>query len=304
MSRLGVIANPDAGLGNGRTPAATLLAALERAGHEGVDLSGECADSSERLARAAAPDLDALLVAGGDGTVHTGVNVVAGTPLPLGVIAVGSGNDFARAMRLPQHDARAGLDLVLANLGREPRVIDTLLTRGAARARHTVCVLSAGFDAAVNARANSYRFPPGGGKYIRGVLAELRGFTPYGYRIVVDGEQRELQGTLVAVANTPFMGGGMKVAPEADPTDGLADVLVADGLTPWQIIRVFPRLYSGSHLSHPAVSMVRGSSIRIEPLAGRRRPPVVHGDGEQIDDLPLEISVERGALRLLAPPVR
>lgn len=309
MVRLGVVVNPTANSNRARGTGGAVLRELSALGHDVVDLSADTADAAlvgARAACAAADDrIDALVVVGGDGMVHLGVNAVAGTEIPLGLVAIGSGNDFARTVRLPVHDGRAALQLLQTALENGPRPIDVLRSEplGGGEPVRTACVLSAGVDAAVNARANGYSFPPGGGKYIRGVLAELAGFRPYGYRVTTDGDRRDLVGTLIAVANGPYLGGGMKIAPDARLDDGLADVVIAEGLTPWQVVRLFPRIYSGSHVDHPAVRVVRAHEVLLEAWAPHPAPPEAFGDGERIGSLPLRVTVEAGGVQLLAPAV-
>lgn len=304
MALLGVVVNPAANGNRGSTPGAGVVRELQASGHEVVDLSDETADAAQRRARAACESqdrrLDALVVVGGDGMVHLGVNAVAGTGVGLGLVAMGSGNDFARTVGIPAHDGRAALRGIEAALERGPRAIDVLRSEGGDGVRRTACVLSAGFDAAVNARANGYRFPPGGGKYIRGVFAELRGFRPYGFTLTIDGEPRELEGTIVAIANGPYLGGGMKIAPSAQIDDGLLEVVIAQGLSAWQMVRLFPRIYEGTHVQHPAVEVLRAREVVLQPWDGYPAPPDAHGDGERIGALPMTVRVEPGAVRLLA----
>ncbi|GAB2624646.1 diacylglycerol/lipid kinase family protein [Pseudactinotalea suaedae] len=308
MARLGVVVNPAANGNRGSLPGTGVLRELEAAGHDVVDLSAEAADEAQQRAHAACAaesgQLDALIVVGGDGMVHLGVNAVAGTDVPLGIVAIGSGNDFARAVGLPAHNGLDALRALERALEAGPRRVDVLRSTGAFGTIRTACVVSVGLDAAVNALANSYRFPPGGGKYIRAALTELRGFKPYGYTITIDGERREMPGTLVAVANSRYFGGGMQIAPNAQIDDGLADVVLAGALTPWQATRIFPRLYEGSHVHHPAVEIIRAKEVVVEPLAPHPQPPEAYGDGERIGAVPMRIAVEPGALQLLAPHVR
>src|SRR5699024_9377350 len=106
--------------------------------------------------------------------------------------------------------------------------------------------------------------------------------------------------TLVALANAPTFGGGLRIAPDAVFDDGLMDVVIADELTPWQIIRLFPRLYNGSHVSNPAVHMMRARQVTIEPGPGIS-PPRVFGDGEDLSALPLTATMMHRAVPLLAP---
>ena len=308
MATLGIVVNPAANGNRGSGPGAGVIRELTAAGHEVVDLSAGTAGQALRQAQEACTArsgaLDALVVVGGDGMVHLGVNAVAGTEVPLGLVAIGSGNDFARNVGLPAHNGLDALHALERAIEAGPRQIDVLRATGSFGTRRTACVVSLGLDAAVNARANGYRFPPGGGKYIRAALTELRGFRPYGYTITIDGERREMPGTLVAIANGSYFGGGMKIAPDARLDDGLADVVVAGALTPWQTMRIFPRLYEGTHVRHEAVEIIRAREITIEPLAPHPDPPEAFGDGERIGRVPMRIAVEPRALRLLAPHVR
>lgn len=308
MATLGVVINPAANGNRGSGPGAGVIRELTAAGHDVTDLSAESAEQALQRAHdactAEGSRPDALVVVGGDGMVHLGVNAVAGTDVPLGLVAIGSGNDFARNVGLPAHNGLDALHALERALDAGPRRIDVLRATGSFGTRRTACVVSVGLDAAVNARANSYRFPPGGGKYIRAALTELHGFRPYGYTITIDGERRELPGTLVAIANGSYFGGGMKIAPDARLDDGLADVVIAGALSPWQAMRIFPRLYEGSHVRHEAVEIVRAKEITVEPLAPHPDPPEAYGDGELIGAVPMRIAVEPGALNLLAPHVR
>lgn len=308
MATLGVVVNPAANGNRGSGPGAGVIRELSAAGHEVVDLSGDTAAVAQRLAHAACAAEggrpDALVVIGGDGMVHLGINAVAGTGVPLGLVAIGSGNDFARNVGLPAHNGLDALHALERALETGPRPIDVLRATGAFGTRYTACVVSVGLDAAVNARANTLRFPPGGGKYIRAALSELRKFRPYGYTITIDGERREMPGTLVAVANGTYFGGGMKIAPGAKIDDGLADVVLAGALSPWEAMRLFPRLYEGSHVRHEAVEIVRAREVVLEPLAPHPDPPEAYGDGERIGPVPMRIAVEPGAVQLLAPHVR
>ncbi|MFH5823297.1 diacylglycerol/lipid kinase family protein [Georgenia sp. AZ-5] len=319
--------NPSAGKGRAARVARTVRFGLAAAGLAALDLSGPDLPTAVARARTGlAQGIDALVVVGGDGMVHLGVNVVAGTGVPLGVVAVGSGNDVARDLGLPVHDAGASVALITAalGLGEEPsragrgagagrravpdgapgiRTLDAVAVSrpGGAVEHWYMAVLSCGIDAAVNDRANHMTWPAGAGRYVRALTVELAAFEPFGYRVTMDGEVWEGDGTLVAVANTRRFGGGMLIAPDAEPDDGMLDVLIAEGLSRSAVVRVFPRLYSGSHLSHPAVHVRRARSVLLEPMAGLgAAPPVAFADGERLDALPLQCDLHPGAVRVLA----
>jgi len=307
--RVGVVCNPTAGHGRAARARAAVLAGLAAAGHDAVDLTGrDFADALSRTRSALADGLDAVVVVGGDGMVHLGANVVTGTSVPLGIVAVGSGNDIAGALGLPVHDVAASVDVLrralAADDGARPVDAVAVSTPGEAPTRWYVSSLCAGLDAAVAEHAARLRWPRNGGRYVRAIFGELSAFRPYGFRITADGETWEQDATLVTVSNTPLFGGGMKVAPDARPDDGLLDLVTAHGLARHQVVRLFPLLFSGRHVDHPAVEVRRVRSVRVEPFTELgANPPVAIVDGEVLRALPLQCDVHPRALRVLAPTV-
>lgn len=313
---VGLVVNPTAGHGRGREAGLLASQLLTRAGIEVLDVSGASVADAVARARAAALDgLDALVVVGGDGMVHLGVNATVETPTPLAVVATGSGNDFAQVLGLPVHDVTASVAQVVAALERPARAVDAVHVEAvvpggrphdpahgddAWGGRWYAGVLSLGLDADVNARANTYSWPSGHGRYVRAVFACLAGFSPYGYRLTTDAGTQTFRGTLVAVASSSQIGGGLRIAPDAAVDDGLLDVVYATELSRRGILRLFPRLYKGTHLSHPAVHVVRTTSVVIEASGDGRVPPVAFADGEVVGPVPLRAQVHPGALRVLA----
>lgn len=300
--RLGVVVNPTAGSGRGSAEGHAVVDALARRGHDVRDLTAQDLPSATQHARQAVVDgLDALVVVGGDGMVNLGANVVAETDLPLGIVAAGSGNDIARGLGLPRHDVAAALARIETGLERGPLAMDAAVAGppGYGVRHWYLAVLSAGFDAAVNARANTLRRPRGTLRYVRALALELRSFAPYGYRITLDDGTWESLGTLVAVANGPSFGGGMRIAPDADPHDGLLDVVVAGPLTRSGLVAVFPRVFSGRHVDHPAVQVLRSRRVLVEPSGLGPPPPVAFVDGERLGPAPLLVEARPGAVRVL-----
>ena len=125
-------------------------------------------------------------------------------------------------------------------------------------------MLGAGFDAVVNARAQRMRWPRGQMRYNLAILRELPVFRPIPYAIELDGRRIETRAMLVAVANTTSFGGGMRVCPDADVTDGLFDVMIVHALSIPAFLRVFPKVFSGTHITHPAVEIHRAARVRLE----------------------------------------
>lgn len=310
-ARVGLVVNPTAGQGRGRAAGRRTAQLLREAGVEVLELSGESvADALARARGAAIDGLAALVVVGGDGMVHLGVNAVVGTPTPLAIVAAGSGNDFARVLGLPAHRVEAAVARIVVALGHPPRAVDAVhvapYVAGAQAPDGETWggswfagVLSVGLDAAVNARANTYRWPSGPAKYVRAVLGCLRGFTPYGYRLTTDAGTRDLVGTVVAVASSSHFGGGVRIAPDALVDDGQLDLVSASALSKRAILALFPGMYRGTHVRHRAVSTERTSVVIIEPTGSGAFPPVAFADGEVIGPVPLRVQVHPGALRVL-----
>jgi diacylglycerol kinase (ATP) len=289
-----MVINPTAGKNTGARigrEAATLLAA---AGHDVVDLSAMDGAHALERGRAAIADraVDCIVVAGGDGMVHLGVNLVAGTDIPLGVIASGTGNDNARELGLPLRDAPKAVERICHGATRRIDAIRHVTPRG--EDRWFVGVLAAGFDAVVNERANGWRWPKGQMRYNLAILRELGVFRPIPYVIEVDGARHETRAMLVAVANGPAYGGGMRVVPSASYDDGLLDVLILHEVSTPTLLRVFPQVFRGAHVSHPAVEILQGRQVRLEATG-----IVAYADGERFGPLPMGCEVVPGAVTVL-----
>ena len=228
-----------------RAPAtATLaLARLRESGFVVRNLQGRDADEAADLARGCVADgVEALVLCGGDGLVHLGVQAVAGTGVPLGLIPSGTGNDVARYLDLPRTDPVAAADRIIAS---RRRTID--LARSGDR--YFVTVLAAGFDAIVNERANAMTWPRGQMRYNLATLAELRTFRPIPYVLQLDDgsgpETIEHEAMLVAVGNGPSFGGGLRITEGALLDDGLLDVVMITRMSKPKLVRSYPRLFTG-----------------------------------------------------------
>jgi diacylglycerol kinase (ATP) len=294
--RLVVAINPTASFGKGRAIGPAAVAALRDTGHDVVSLSEPDFPSLVAAARRAlAEGADALVVVGGDGMVNLGVNLVAETATPLGILPSGTGNDMARGLGIPVDDPSAALAVLEAALRGAPRVIDAGRVTSGAGVRWFACVLSAGFDSVVTERANRMRRPRGPARYTIALLLELARLRPATYRLSIDGVELEQPALLACVGNNVSFGGGMRVTPDAVLDDGLLDVLTVRPLSRIQFLRIFPRVFRGEHITDPRVSVVRGRRIRIEAEG-----MVAYGDGERFGPLPVDIECVPGALLVLA----
>jgi diacylglycerol kinase (ATP) len=220
--------------------------------------------------------------------VHLGVQAVAGTGTALGIIPAGTGNDVARYFDLPRADVDAAADLVLAG---RTRTVDLARSGG----RYFVTVMAAGFDAVVNERANRMTWPKGQMRYNIATLAELRTFRPLSYTLDLDGEQRRLEAMLVAVGNGPSFGGGLRITEGALLDDGMLDVVIIKPMSKAGLIRTYPKLFKGTHVTHPQYEHHRVRSVTVAA------PGIVaYADGERFGALPVTVDCVPGALTVLA----
>jgi len=205
------------------------------------------------------------------------------------VIPAGGGNDAARSLGLPADPlAAAGL---LTRLRRRPADLATVAGRA------YLNVAGAGFDSEVNRLANQrLRWARGRPRYVGAVLAELVVGRPATFELVLDGQATRLQAWLVAVANGPSYGGGMRVAPAASLDDGLLEVVVIGEIGKLEFLRTFPQVFSGRHVEHPAVAVHRAARVDLDA----DRTLAVYADGEPAGTLPATFEVRPAAVTVLA----
>ncbi|WP_406728366.1 diacylglycerol kinase [Streptomyces sp. GD-15H] len=294
-SEITLFVNPTAGRGRGARAARPAASALRAAGFSVRTVLGEdAADALARARGAVEEGTGALIAVGGDGMVNLALQAVVGTGTPLGLIAVGTGNDFARSLGMPLREPAAA-GRMIADALKCGRVRDIDL--GRVGDRWFGAVLASGFDSRVNDRGNRMRLPAGRFKYDLAVVAELAALRPIPYRITLDGGAvREVEATLIAVGNGASYGGGMRICPDADLTDGLFDVTVVGDCGRARLLRVFPTVYRGTHVRLPEVSVFRASRVELaaEGVTG-------YADGEPVGPLPLTARCVRGAVRVVGP---
>ncbi len=288
--QIAVLTNPTAGKGKGSRVTDVVVPRLSDAGYDVRALTGRDADEALDLAREAVADgVETLVVIGGDGMVHLAAQALAGSETRLGLVPAGTGNDVARALDIPRKDPAAATDVIIAS---KERSIDLARIGN----RYYVTVLAAGFDAIVNERANEMSWPKGQMRYNLATLVELRTFTPIPYVLDVDGEQHRFEAMMVAVGNTSSFGGGMRITEGAVLDDGVLDVVAIMPMTKLELIRTFPKLFSGTHVQHPKYRHYAGRRITVAA------PGIVaYADGERIAALPLTVEAVPRALRVLVP---
>jgi diacylglycerol kinase (ATP) len=283
--------HPDSGHGAAAKIAGTVAARL-REGVDRLDLlvANSVAESRDLMKRSSAEGLDVLVVLGGDGAAHQGVQFCAGTDIALGLVPSGTGNDLARALGGPT-DPLTAVDALVARLRAcTRRKIDL----GKVADTWFATVLCCGFDAYVNERANRMRWPSGPRRYDVAILAELAAFRPRPVMIRTDAETLELDATLVAIGNTAWYGGGVPICPGAQPDDGFFDVTVVGKVSRRRLLRMLPSLRTGRHLEHADVRTLRAREIRLD---GNDWP--AYADGEPLGTLPISVRCVPGAITLV-----
>jgi diacylglycerol kinase (ATP) len=295
-SHLTVIANPAAGHGKSARLAPEVHRLLEEMGLEHRIQISEGPDEPERLAKEAALSGSDIVVAlGGDGLAGMVANGLIGTDAAMAVVPGGNGNDFSRSLGL---DRKRPLDAL--RLLADPHLIDVdaVLVTTSEATRHYVNVAGAGFDSEVNETANGMDTRlTGTARYIAAVFRTLRSFTPADLEIAVDGQPHSLRAMFVALGNGRSYGGGMRVCPGAQLSDGAVEICIVGEMGKFEFLRNFPKVFRGSHTAHPKVTMLRGSSVRVSA----DRATQVYGDGERIGALPASFEVVPKALRVVVP---
>jgi len=272
------------------------------AGLEGATLFSERQGHLAELAREAALDgAELLVVVGGDGSVNEVVNGLAGLGRQPAVAVVprGTGWDFSRTFGIP----RKIDDAVQIALQGDVRTID--LGRASYRAwdgsdatAWFANVASAGMSGAIAKRANETTKALGGkASYLWATFAVFSGWEATEIAVAVDGERRAGPMFDVVIANGRFFGGGLEICPEAEPDDGLFDVLTIGDVTKRDLVQTMPRMYRGTHLPHPKAELLRGSSVTVKS----ETPLPIELDGEQPGTTPVTFEVAAGALRLRVP---
>jgi YegS/Rv2252/BmrU family lipid kinase len=303
-----VICNPVSGSGKGPSVLTVLRRLLDREGvRYACEFSRRRGDPA-RLARSAVlMGCSAIVAIGGDGTFFEVVNGVmepdaAATgngDLAVGLLQAGRGSDFGRSAGVPS-DVEAACGRILegrtqlTDLGH----ITYTTMNGGERSRYFANAAGLGFDGEVTVRANAAPRMMGGGTvpYLTSLLATLSTYRNKQVTVRVDqGEEWQARVNSVIVANGQFFGGGMKIAPEASLSDGLFDVVVLGDLGKLDLVRNVPRVYVGTHITHPKVSVLRGREVRVNSPDRM----LLQADGEVLGKAPATFRIVPGALRLI-----
>ena len=261
----------------------------------GVDHDIHMTKSLEDLVATTRKGLDSdysnFIAVGGDGTLHHMVNVLAGSNKNLGVIPMGSGNDIAINLGIPSDIKKCCRIIKDQNVKK--------LDLGLINDKHYyLCIAGSGFDSEVNDLANNTRYPiKGPSKYTYSVYKTLLTFQSKEFTVTSDGDGRSIYGMMIACANLPSYGGGMKIAPDASASDGLFDICIIKRMSKLHFIKVFPKVFEGKHTDDPSVEIFRTREMKLESDYDFS----VFADGEYICKLPAVFKIAPGKLNFLLP---
>ncbi|WP_199620413.1 diacylglycerol/lipid kinase family protein [Paenibacillus alkalitolerans] len=262
-----------------------------------VEFSVNSAHAADLVRQLVAKDCNrtVLVIVGGDGTLQSVIPELIGYNVPLGIIPAGTGNDFARALGIPLHPKKA-LDYLFEG---GIKKIDVAKTGD----KYCLTVVGIGIDGKVAQTVNDsgYKkwfnfFRLGHLSYVLSLLQVLLRYRPVTATLKVDETEMTFSNVwLIAAANFPNYGGGMVICPGASYSDGVLDICIVHGISRFELVRVFPLVFKGKHISHSGVSILRGKEVKVVSSS----PMIAHGDGEIIGQTPIEIDIRKEAVPVI-----
>lgn len=288
--KIGYVINPVAGKKQVKEWIARIQDLTEQYGFAYKILTTERFQDGINKGRAAVQNnCDIVVAVGGDGTVSEIVNGIKDSDAILGVIPVGTGNDFVKSLGIPLTFEEA-LKCIFNGKNKE-------IDLGIVDDKYFINVASVGFDAQVVIETQKIKKNlVGPAAYVMGIFKALMGYTPFHLEIETEDSIINRQAVLIAVGNGIFYGGGMKITPHAKMDDGLLDVCLVNSMSKGKIVRLFPLLFSGKHLSRPEVEYFKVKRIKVECNNGH-----INSDGDIIGKCPASFRIEPHAIKVLIP---
>lgn len=264
---------------------------LRATGQQVTELEASTREGAQAACRqVVAEGVDTLVAVGGDGVVQAVANTLVGSRTALGIVPAGTGNDNARSVGIPLR-VDAAVRTLLTGVRRPLDLIHV-----DPYDVHVVGSVPCGLDALIASRAATLPRWLGAQSYSLATLPEIIRLRPMDYRLELDDRGLELSGLVVAVCNMPVYGGGMRIAPDADPGDGLLDVIIIEPVGAASAVKLLTSVFSGRHARHPAVRFERARRVSVSG------PELTaHGDGDALGPLPLTCTVVPGAIDLVVP---
>jgi diacylglycerol kinase (ATP) len=299
-----IVTNPVAGRGKARLLADQVAAVVRRAGHAAeVAFTHGTGDAKRLAAEAVANGARVVAGCGGDGTLQEIASSLAGTDCALGFVPVGRCNDLARAVGVTAKDR---VERLAANLMcNRRRTIDLGMYRFRAASgqlgepRYFCTVATMGFDSAVSRFVEQHRLPiKGTAAYLYGVIRVLSKYECPRVRVRGDFGELDERILLIATGNTPFYGGAMQIAPGAKLDDGLFHVCIVREVPKRTVLGILPRVFSGRHVDHPAVTVFQTKRLELETPDA---PEWICADGETLGQTPAVLEVAAQVLHVQSP---
>jgi len=234
-----------------------------------------------------------VIAVGGDGLVNLCLQYLAQSGLTLGVIPAGTGNDFARAVGVNKMSITEIFNLYTMT---DPVKIDLGHIKSSTAEKWFVQVLSTGFDAEVNSRANKIKWPRGKSKYTIATVRTLARFKPVNYKIDIDSRKFDQSAMLFTIANGETYGGGMRICPGASNSDGIFEILLVRPVSRFVLLTIFPKVFKGNHIPHQKIDTYRAKVVIISA------PTSAYADGEYVANLPITVTNVGSALSTWLAP--
>ena len=286
MNSFQLIVNPASGGGAASAQGVAVARLLRDAGAETTLTFSNGELHSREVARESSARGDVVVAVGGDGMVRSVVGAVVETGGILGIAPGGRGNDFACQLGLPTKAEEIAATLLAGRV----RKVDVIEVGG----EIVVGSVYAGVDSLASELVNAARFIPRKLQYQYAAVRALLTCRLRTYTLTIDGESRTLAAFTVIVANSGYYGSGMHVAPKAEVDDGILDIVVLGGASKYALLRSMPKVYDGSHVDLDIVTVLRGSSVRIEAEG-----VTAYADGDRLAELPVDVIVRPGAVTIL-----
>ncbi len=251
-----------------------------------VDYTTKPHEATNLAQMAVKQNFDAIVAVGGDGTVNEVVNGIAGAQVALGIIPGGSANDFSKELNIPANLTEACQTIIESNTKR--------IDMGKVNDRYFINVAGVGLDAQVSEAANESTFKVKGWLlYVFALSKVLIASQPKEFNLALDGKSRRIKAWQISVGNGGQFGGGMKIAPIADTSDGLFDVCVIKDVSKWSVFYYLPLVILGKHLSLSNVALYRAKEVEIISLGclGHADGEVIKGDIFKFELLPQALDV-------------
>lgn len=281
-----LIVNPAAGGVNDKKTEEITSFFERRATSISLDYTNKPHEATNLAKAASEQNYDAIVAVGGDGTVNEVLNGIADSSTTLGIIPAGSSNDFAKEIGIPSETNKACQNIIENSIKR----IDI----GKVNDRYFINMAGVGLDAQVSEAANKIPFRTKGlFSYVVALLKVLITSYPKEFSLALDGKTRLVKAWLITIGNGKQFGGGMKILPTADLSDGLFDICVIQDVKKWRVFYYLPLIIAGKHLSLSSVAVYRAKEIEVKSLGclGHTDGEVMKGDVFKFELLPQALDV-------------